>query len=421
VPVTKLDTQAGETAHAFPSFLPDGKHFVYLAATAKNSGGAVKIASLDSPAPTRLLDAATNARFAQGRLLFMKQTTLLAQRFDPARLTLDGEPESIAEGVQVAAETIQVGAYTVSETGVLVVQSGAGSHRSQLAWVDRTGDQIALVGEQASYGAGGSRAAEMDLSPDGSRVAVTMYVWILDTTRGTPTRLTFDAAEDRTPVWSPDASRVVFRSIRNGRSELLQRLSNGIGAEEILTAVGIDKIPESWSPDGRFVVYQNVGPTSGSNANDLWVLPMSPDAKPFPLVQSPFSERRSRFSPDGRFVAYDSNESGRFEIYVTTFPDGRGKWQVSSTGGTEPRWRADGRELFYISGINKLMAATVSTAGSQLTVGASQPLFDIHRPASGLGVYDVSPDGQRFLVNTTDERSNANTLTVIVNWPSLLK
>jgi dipeptidyl aminopeptidase/acylaminoacyl peptidase len=215
---------------------------------------------------------------------------------------------------------------------------------------------------------------------------------------------------------------MVFNGLRKGSLDLYQKASSGVGPEEELLADGLDKIPFDWSPDGRFVLFAAIAPQTGP---DLWLLPLFGDRKPFPFLQTPFAEIPAKFSPDGRWMAYGSNESGRFEVFVVPFPGPGGKWQISVGGGNEPRWRRDGKELFYLGPDNRLMAAAVNGEGSAFEVGAVRSLFDT-RPGSPAGgpswySYDVSPDGQRFLVNVPAESTPAAPITLVVNWPAALK
>jgi Tol biopolymer transport system component len=300
-----------------------------------------------------------------------------------------------------------------------------------LFWFDRTGRQSGALGERGPY------LPEVNLSRDGTRASVATSesgrgdAWLFDVTRGIRTKFTFGPVGVRAPIWSPDGSQVVFLGSLKGGLDLVQKESSGAGSESVLLEDNFIKFPESWSPDGRFISYYLSGPTSPSNRNDVWILPLVGDRKPFPLTQSPFTEYRSQFSPDGRWIAYASNESGRFEVYVVPFTPGpaggaaasgtasaSGKWQVSTTGGNEPRWSHDGKEIFYIAG-NKLMAAAVTT-GVPFQVNAVRPLFTV-RPHVGQGVYDVSPDDQHFLVNTVADQADIAPLTLVVNWPAALK
>ena len=233
------------------------------------------------------------------------------------------------------------------------------------------------------------------------------------------TRFTFDAADEFASTWSPDGKRLVFNSRRNGHLDLFQKALTSAGTEEVLFADGLDKSPLSWSRDGRFILYTAVGATTGS---DLYVLPLSGDRKPITFVQTPFNEPFGQFSPDGKWIAYQSNEGGRgSEVYVAPFPGPGGKVQVSTMGGSFPRWRRDGKEIFYLSN-NQLMAASVEASADRFDIGAARPLFDVRNVAVGRRVpYDVAPDGARFLFNLRTEEAASEPFQLVVNWPATLK
>ena len=444
-PVTSLNADNGETQHWFPFFLPDGRHFLYFAVGNKTVGpsspNGIYVSALDSNQRKLLVPGGSTAMYALGYLLFLREQTLMAQPFDVERLELTGDAVPIAERVMIGGASGMAGAFSVSETGVLAYQTGpadAGGQAgapTQLVWFDRSGKQIGALGEQARYG-------DLELTSDGGRVAVSLFdrarrgrdIWLFDIARGLRTRFTFDPADEMTSVWSPDASRIVFNARRKGHWDLYQKASSGAGTEEELLADSVDKVPLDWSPDGRFILF---GVGAFQATADLWVLPLFGDRKPFPFLQTPFSEVPGRFSADGRWIAYASNESaGRYEVYVAPFP-GRGgapgaapgletpgdKWQVSTAGGRWPRWRSDGKEIFYLAPDKKLMSATVNGAGSAFEVGAVRPLFDTRALTIGNtgSMYDVSPDGQRFLVNTLAEEAAPAPITLVVNWPALLK
>jgi Tol biopolymer transport system component len=237
---------------------------------------------------------------------------------------------------------------------------------------------------------------------------------VFDVARGLRTRFTFDPADDYFPIWSPDGSRIVFSSFRKGSLDLYEKASNGAGPEQLVLGNGGGAT--SWSPDGRVIAY-----TYNANAErDVWVLPLDGDRKPVAVVQTPFHEVSGMFSPDGHWLAYQSNESGPFEVYVMPFPGPGGKWQVSTAGGTEPRWRRDGQELFYLGLDGTLMVAAVKSGGG-FDVGAVQSLFQA-RPRTGKGSpYDVSADGQRFLINTLPVLTDRPPFTVVFNWTAGLK
>jgi len=350
------------------------------------------------------------------------EDTLMAQPFDADRLELTGEPALVAEGVGAGAGG--GGAFAVSENGLLAFRIGQ-LPRTQMAWYDRAGKQLGLVGERvAPYD-------DPELSPDGRRLAFeiqdensrTWDIWIMDLLRGNSTRFTFDPRNDSLPHWSPDGNMIAFGSERGGAANLYQKPSSGAGNEEVLLQSGANKRPLDWSSDGRYVIYSNDG---AQTARDLWVSPLFGDRKPFPYLQSQYEEYHARVSPDGRWMAYVSNESGRYEVYVQSFPEPRGKWLISTNGGVQPRWRHDGRELFYIALDETLMAVPVR-GETALEAGTPVVLFDTNL-AYGTTVtfaraqqYDVSPDGQRFLVNQVYESADTPPINVVVNWPALLK
>jgi Tol biopolymer transport system component len=315
----------------------------------------------------------------------------------------------------------EYGLFSASETGLLAYQAGAEFDDLRLTWMDRSGKRLSTAGDPGSLG-------WMQLSPDQKSAAVQVTernnrdIWIYDLVRGLRTRFTFDPAVEVEPVWSPNGRMVVFNSDRKGRLDLYRKASDGTGAEELVYSDGLDKYPNSWSPDGRFLLYSAIDPKTGY---DIWVLPLEAAAKPYPLLQTRFFERNAQFSPDGRWVAYISDESGRNEIYVIPFrPEGGapgGKRQVSTAGGTLPRWRRDGKELFYIGLDQKLMAAEVGAKGGTFENGPVSALFGPLISGRGF-LYDVAADGQRFLAVVPPEQgTNAEPLTVVQNWTAGLK
>ena len=412
---TTLDTKGGERRHQYPFFLPDGRHFLYAAAGDPTSG--VYVGSLDSPDRTRLLDLFANAQYGSGFLVFPRAGTLMAQPFDATRLALSGEAMPVAEKVALTRSvppTVALAAFVVSDTGVLVYQADGASRMSRFVWFDRAGKQIGLLGDPARYG------SSVHFSPDGSQASVVVIdspeaanVWLFDVARGLRTPLTVSGLVSES-IWSPDGRRVVFSSNHKGRVDLYQKASSGAGPEDVLLADDSNKVPESVSPDGRSLLYM----TSGAKGYiDLWVLPLFGDRKPYPFIESPFFDAGSQFSPDGRWLAYNSNESGRSEVYVVPFPGPGGKVRISTAGGDNARWRRDGKEIFFLAW-NTLMAAEVTANGSRFDVGAVRRLFEVPM-VNGYWPYDVSPDGQRFLVNTLEEA--VAPLTIVVNWPAGLK
>ncbi len=412
----------GESGHRMPYFLPDGRHFLYRAViSATNMKGPIYVASLDSAERKMLLEAdSSNVLYTQGHLMFLRETTLMAQPFDAQRLELTGDAFPIAEQIQTQGAPL-AGVFSASENGVLAYLTGTGAAGTRLVWFDRTGKQIGIPGDTAAY-------ADLQLSPDGKRASVSLPdqaskgrdIWVYDLERSLKTRFTFDAADEQSSIWSPDGSRLVFNSRRKGRLDLYQKASSGAGNEEMLLEDNLNKTPLSWSPDGRFILYVSAG---GPTANDLFVLPLSGDPsagsgqvrKPIPFLQTQFIEAAGQFSPDGRWVVYQSNETGRFEIYVAPFPGPGGRWQISTTSGLNPRWRPDGTEIYYLALDNRLMAAAVNGKGPSFEVGAVKPLFVT--PVAGVrSGYDVSADGQRFLINSIPEQAVSAPITVVVNW-----
>ncbi|HEV8385608.1 MAG TPA: hypothetical protein VGQ11_12115, partial [Candidatus Acidoferrales bacterium] len=262
------------------------------------------------------------------------------------------------------------------------------------------------------------------------KVAVSLFdpaarnidIWIYEVSRGLRTRFTFDPTFDRLPVWSPDGSRIVFSSSRRGQYDLYVKPASGAGAEELLLAAsGSNLYPTDWSPDGKFLLYWNPGTTTG---NDLWVLPMTGERKPVPFLQTPFNESDGHFSPDGKWIAYVSNESGTEQVYVAPFPGPGGKWQISSAGGIRPLWRRDGKEIVFLAPDDTLTATEVSGTGASFQVGAVRPLF-LTKPQRFVSffpaLYSASSDTQRFLINSATSQAASAPMTLVVNWTADLK
>jgi Tol biopolymer transport system component len=420
--VTTLDANEGENLHLWPVFLPDGRHFLYQAIGGKTRGAfapaGVYVGSLDSNARTLVIPGGSNAQYAQGFLTFLRGSTLMAQPFDAARLSATSDAVPIVD--QVFTGGVAAGAFSVSDTGVLAYETeGSGDVHKQLTWFDRNGKEVGTLGEQDDY-------LQLRLSPDGQRAAVTIPdpvtrttdIWIFDVARGLRTRFTFDPSDDFGPVWSPDATRLAF-SRRTPRADIYQKASSGAGGETVLLADSrLNGEVVDWSSDGQFLSYTTTG-------TDLGILPLAGDRKPRLLLQSNFANADGQFSPDGHWMAYTSLESGTQQVYVTPFPGPGGKWQISPARGESPRWRRDGTELFYFSpGDTTLMVASVNGQGSAFEVGSVRSLFKVtvRRDADLSAPYDVSADGQRFLVNKAVEHTPASaSITLIVNWPALLK
>ncbi len=419
VPVTSLDKSRQEVGHRLPYFLPDGRRFLYYAFSRQAENNAVYAGSLDSKEKKLVVRAGSAAVYAApGYLLYLRENTLVAHRFDAGKLQVVGEPAVLAEQVgQLRA--ISLGYFSASSTGVLT-HFGEGTANSQLAWLDRTGKRLGSVGPPGAF-------SDPWLSPDEKRVALGRIdrqsgnpdIWIMEFGRGTLSRFTFDPAMEHLPVWSPDGSRVAYDSHREGAGDIYQKMASGAGGEELLL-----KWPEGaglsdWSRDGKFLAYQSL---NSKTHYDIWILPLSGDRKPVPFLQSEFNERSGQFSPDGRWMAYVSDESGRVEVYVQSFPPGGGKWQISTNGGAEPQWRRDGKELFYLAPDNKLMAVDIQS-GKGFEAGVPKSLLEVR--VGGVAAlrnhYTVSADGRRFLINAAPEDAPSSPITVVLNWTAALK
>ncbi|MEP7273037.1 MAG: hypothetical protein ABI882_16170, partial [Acidobacteriota bacterium] len=426
-PVPGVDQSRQGTDYRWPYFLPDGRHFLYLAGTPQQSASEVYLAALGEKEAKRLLTADSNAIYSAsspvasgasgGYLLFGREGALLAQPFDARHLTLVGEPFRVADHVKANFRNSR-GDFSVSDTGTLVYDPSGASENQQLAWFDRTGRPLESVGAPGTF-------QFPVLSRDEKRVALeqrdpktgTPDIYVKDLVRDTTSRLTFDPASDWFVVWSPDGSRIAWASSRGGSHQIYQKLASGAGQEELLLQSNSRVTPTDWSANGRSILYEQLNPKT--NENDLWVLLLD-DRKPVPFLQTPFDEASARFSPDGRWIAYVSNESGNREVYVQTFPASGGRWPISAKGGDSPRWRRDGKEIFYVDPDAKVMAVEVKT-GSAFEAGIPKVLFDVGALRSTFrGGYAVTADGQRFLFVSRGEETDPS-LAVVVNWTVELK
>jgi Tol biopolymer transport system component len=418
-PVLRLDEARKELAQAWPFFLPDGRHFLYQSWIGRPEDSAICVAALDGNDRKVLLKADSSPTYAApGYLLFAVGTTLTGQSFDTRTLQLGGEPFPITEPIGYN-DSNSYANVAVSQNGTLVYLGGGASKR-RLTWFDRSGKEQETVGPSGDIN-------DIVLSRDDKRLAMQRLdggnsdIWLMDLARGVPSRFTFDPASDDNPVWSPDGNQVMFSS-EGAKGDvtlnLYRKVSSGAGTQELHLKSDVTKEATDWSNDGRFIVFQAYYPKTES---DLWVLPLFGDGKPYPFLQTDFSEAQGFFSPDGHWLAYISNESGRNEVYVQTFPQSGGKWLISSGGGAQPHWRSDGKELFYIGPDRTLMAVEVNTA-STFETSAPKPLFATQ--VSGYNApnrYVVSADGQRFLVNSPAGEVNQTPITVVLNWTSTLK
>ncbi len=427
-PITKLDAPSQIGTHRWPIFLPDGSHFLYLARGAAVGGSGtgatggtegIYAGSLDGKENKLVVREVSSVGYASGHLLFVREGTLMAQAFDSKRLAVTGDAFPIAEQVQFDLG-FSLAAFSVSENGVLAYHAGGALQSfSKLLWMDRTGKEVGALGDPVTY-------YELRISPDGQKVAVDLFeaasrnidLWIYEVSRGLRTRFTFDPGFDRFPVWAPDGSRIIFTSNRKGQYDLYVKPAGGAGTEELLLTTGLNLQPRDWSADGHNFLYESLGdPKTGT---DLWVLPMEGERKPALFLQTTFNESDGHFSPDGKWVAYVSNESGANQVYVAAYPGPGGKWQISTAGGSRPTWRRDGKEIVYLSGDDKLMATEVNAKGSNFEVGAVKQLFQAKPQRPGT-VYDATRDNQRFLVNTSSAQKSTTPVTLVVHWTADLK
>jgi Tol biopolymer transport system component len=416
VELTKLDVSRSESGHRWPVFLPDGNHYIFLAANFSNKPGinAIFVGSLDSPERRLLVHARSNASYANpGYLLYLRDKALVAQPFDLKSYTLSGEPHVLSEDVLYFPQVYRA-VFDASSGEVLVAQGGKGVYQSQLTWFDRNGKPVGAIGKPAWYN-------NVKLSPDGRRVATdqtdpdgqNIDVWVQDPARGGTTRLTFDPALDVTPVWRPDGKQVMLSSNRSLTFHLYLKNGDGSGSEEEIADGGSSQFNAlDWSRDGKYVLIRK--------GQELWYL-ARPERSAKPLIQANWVIRTGQFSPDGRWVSYASNETGRMEVYVSPFLRGNGKWQISTGGGQEPIWRKDGKELFYLASDGTMMAVPVTT-GASFAAGSPVALFQTRRrqPISSFDLfsYAVSEDGQRFLIATKSDEANAAPLSIFLHWAS---
>jgi eukaryotic-like serine/threonine-protein kinase len=425
-PLTVLDPSHGDVAHTEPYFLPDGRHFVYYRDL--GTDGAISAGSLDAKPEQqdykRLVQASLGVAYAPssdpgfGQMLFLRGLTLMAQRFDARHLKISGDPVRVAE--EPVAPYWDTGAFSVSANGTLAYWS-PGTVESQLTWFDAQGKALSSVGQPGPY-------AAVALSPDGTRAFVSRAgpdlstaLWQFDLSRGTSTRFELDpSAVESNPIWAPDERSIIYGSVQAGQMmDIYRKQLTGPADAEAVIKSNEWKRPRSWSADGRFLLYVIEG--SGTN-NKLWVLPLEAGGKPVPFLRTQFEEPDGRFSPDGRWVAYVTNESGRYEVYVRSFSPGPppsaggDKRLISENGGSSPMWRQDGKELYYIDLDGKLMAVSL-TAGSDFQAGVPRVLFQTPPRAPG---WAPSPDGKRFLFLVPETQESAP-FTVVLNWQAGLK
>lgn len=407
---------AGQTSHRGPQFLPDGRHFLYYAMGSPDVRG-VHVGDMKRTVSRRLFDADTPAVYVANHLLYVRQGTLLARPFDPETLQLGGDATPVAEEV-TSGTRANIAALSTSAAGPIAYRTGPSGGKRQLVWLDRSGREVGRLGDP--HGFGPSYAA---ISPDNRRLAVQRTdagntdIWLLDLDRNTPSRFTTDPEADIAPFWSPDGDRIVFSSMRRGgRFNLYEKpLAGGVARELLVT--DRTKSTTDWSRDGRFLLFRSHDPEFSW---DIWAMPMTGDRKPFVVVRTKFDERDARYSPDGGWIAYQSNDSGRFEIYVQPFDRPGERTRISSAGGVQPQWSDDGRELFYLALDGHLVAIPVirSVIGQPFDIGTPTELFRVRIGAVddvAMRQYVVSRDAARFLVGAVVEEF-ASPITVILNW-----
>ncbi len=421
VAVTRIDTAAKEAAHRQPEFLPDGRHFLFVSMNSQSDQTAILVGDVQSSAesqkPRRLMAGASHVAYAPpGYLLFVRETTLMAQPFDTGRMELTGEPLAVAE--QVDVDPLRHTAdFSVAGNGVLIWRSQTVGTR-HVTWLDRHGQPVPGIDLEGPY-------QFPALSPDGRRAAVprvdpqtrTPSVWLLDLARGSASRFTFGNGMQQVSIWSPDGRKIVYSAMQGAHThyDLYWKDANGVGGEELLVESNESKHPSDWSRDGKYILYQEADPKTKW---DLWALPTFGDRKPILILRTEFDDMFGAISPDGRWMAYQSNESGREEVYVRSFqpgsaPTSGGKWQISTNGGARPGWRQDGKELFFMSPDRKLMAASVKP-GASFEAALPVSLFDIQSRLDSF-YFDVRADGQQFLISAPTGEA-VIPVNVCLNW-----
>jgi len=432
--LTKIDTAKKESGHGYPQFLPDGNRFLFFADSGDPNARGVYASSLDHPEQRQLIvRTAAKAVYVPprapypGYLLWMQDQTLLAQRFDADLLKLEGDPVSVAEQVGLNPTNPVRAAFWASEAGLLIYFSNPTLPKRPIAWISRDGKQLGQAAPDDNF-------MTLALAPGATRMAVERAdatggqtnrdVWLRDFERGVMTRLTFDPARDSFPVWSPDGKQVAFSSEREGGvSQIYRKDATGAGQEERLTESPNQKFLLDWSKDGKYLLYREVNPGTG---RDLMALPLQGDKKPIAVVNTPFQESTGAISPDGRWVAFASNDSGHTELYIQAFPGGgdgtKGRWQVSNGGAYDVKWKGDGKELYYESLDGKIMAAAIQAGAQEIRAETPRVLFAADFQTTSLHEFDVTPDGQRFLlILSSRTQGRSEHLTVVSNWQAALR
>jgi eukaryotic-like serine/threonine-protein kinase len=420
-PITALNESLGESTHRWPYVLPDGDHFLFSVQSIKPETTGFYVESLISKKRKKILPDLTRAEYsADGYLVFVREKNLVAQKFDLKKLEVSGEAFPLAEDLYTEPGA-GTASFSVSKNGILAYAATSGYGSQQLVWMDRSGNSLGSLGESGILG-------DPWLSPDEKRLAIYMNrgssrpdIYIVDLTQNIFTRFTFDPSNDFNPTWSPDGSHVAFSSSRSGPYNIYSKEVGGSAEEKLLFASPDWKFVSDWTKDGRYIVFEN---DSAKTKADVFLLPMVGSRKPFPYLQTEFNEAHANVSPDGKWIAYGCDETGRSEIYVQSFPSPGSKRQVSTSGGTQPRWSLDQKELFYLASDGMLMSVEVRVTPN-FEAGVPRPLFNTHVPSIPLigndrNQYFVSTDGQRFLVNRIAADTLTTPITVIFNWSKLL-
>jgi hypothetical protein len=409
---TRLDPAAKQAIHTAPQFLKDGRRFLFEVRTTRDAEAATFAGSLDTPRTQRVLEGVARLTHGDRYVVIRRGETLLGQRFDASALKVAGEPCILAD---------RVGAFAASQTGVVAYQTAMTEPR-QLTRLDREGREVGAVSSLQGLN-------DITLSPDGKVAAVVAGsdVWLVDTIRNTPSRFTFHPEKRYGGlVWSPDGARLFYSTDSNGFFNIMERISDGSGSERVLLSTGTGRAATSWSHDGRFLIYHEYDAKGGW---DLWALPAQSAPKPFPLLRTDFSERQGQLSPDGKWLAYTSDESGMRQVYVSAFmisesgvPSLKGKWPISKDGGHSPRWNPMGKELFFI-GENGVLQAVDLKSQERFEAGLPRPLFELSKwvtSANWVYRYDVSPDGKSFWVAGRADSVDPSPITLVINWTTEL-
>ncbi|HTW30938.1 MAG TPA: protein kinase [Candidatus Sulfotelmatobacter sp.] len=422
-PATKLDAAHVENSHRWPHFLPDGKHFLYWARSSLEAQEQdVYVGALGSLQVKRILTGVTTASYADGYLLYLREQTLMAQAFDLRRLEPTGEPTPIAEHIAMNAATA-VPEFSASENGILVYQAGDAAGAWDIVWFGRDGKHEGSVAQQERY-------YYPSLSPDGERLSASLFngtnglanIWILDLKRGTKSRLTFGSGVQVRSLWSPDGKTIYYASDEKSLNHIYSKPADGSGSEQPVIEVPDEtEAPNSISPDGRYLVYNRHPVSKAGQAYEIWALPLTGGGKPFPIVQTAFDTSNAAVSPAGKWMAYQSTESGRNEVFLTAFPGGGARWQVSTAGGTDAAWRGDGKELYFLDLSDSMMAVDVDVSGGTPKLGVPHVLFQAIGVQRQVGSYVVEKDGKRFLINAGSAKQEGEPLTLVTNWTAELK